>query len=1228
MQNQKFLAKLASDRRSWGILCVLIACFAGQSMFAEADMGERSFNVPSGRAVKTLKQAAQQAGVDIIFSARTVRGVNTPALNGVFGIKEAFDRMLADEPVSVIQHEKSGIIAIKPRERSQDLEPQNESEVNMNKDTKPSRLGLLRKSFAAALAALASQTVAQDGAEETEGDFYELSPFVVDASEEEGYRATSTLAGTRIRTSMKDVASSIQLVTSEFIEDTAATDAESLFVYTTNTEVAGLGGNFTGSSSAQGGGVFFSAARNNLADEVRLRGIAAPDTSRDFFPTEIPMDTYNVQSVAINRGANSVLFGLGSPAGILEYNLKSPMKANETTVQFRIGSFGGWRSIADVNRSLLDDVLKVRVIGLIEEEKFEQNTAFERDERVFAAVEYSPKWDKTLTFNTSYERGDIAASRPMLTPPIDRLTPWWEFGQLTVDPSSVQTDELLASVDPATGVKPLGPFGNTFQEGQVVFANPFSAQPGDGSGTPDAMQVFIRSDFLNGRDFDFAMAANAGTGSLRSNNPDFFGPGSDKFIDQTIADENIFDFRNRNAMGRTQVQWSDFDEFNFRVEKLFFEGDLGIELAYNNQSVDRGNIGGSAGARRGIGIDINETLVNGDPNPNFGRPFVATRVSVGESGSESETWRATAFGEYDFAEKFGDGPLRFLGKHTVTGLLENRIYDSYGTSFNLAAKPASFLNSFNRPLLDPSNWGPSSRSFQIVKYLGDRIDGLSSPTEAAPLIYGSASPNGQFPQDVSDGLFFVRDPVDGAGGAWQRGQSVDALTYFDNRDMVASSGSLNGLEVDSEAVVLNSSMLSDSITSILGFRSDTVKSRDEGLPTLPGGQANVNTPNTVRSRFTADDETSADTFTWGTVLHVNELPGIGDLLPGTVDLRLHAGESENFTTGVFLKNVWGEPLPSQGGTTEEYGFSMDFFDGKLSTRVNWFETAQANVPVRDISYWGIWLLPEKVYNDHTAAEIEAAGWVGLPQEVMDTANFVIGEPDPVTGKFVNATHEGAARSNVSDTQDVVGKGVEIEMVYNPTKNWTMMFNAARQEAAISNTIPGIRRLLEFIDPSWREAGELLTAAGGMSLNDRRFRWMDRTIDRALAREGALNQEVREWRVNFVTNYRFSEGMLDGFNAGGAYRWEDSAAIGASFDEDFELDFANPHFGPSNSNVDAWVGYTRKIFNDRADWKLQLNVRNVLDDDDLVPIVANPDGSIAVHRIPAPRTWQLTSTITF
>ena len=48
-----------------------------------------------------------------------------------------------------------------------------------------------------------------------------LTPFVVEGEELEGYQANSSLAGTRIRTDLKDIASAVTVITKQFLANTA-----------------------------------------------------------------------------------------------------------------------------------------------------------------------------------------------------------------------------------------------------------------------------------------------------------------------------------------------------------------------------------------------------------------------------------------------------------------------------------------------------------------------------------------------------------------------------------------------------------------------------------------------------------------------------------------------------------------------------------------------------------------------------------------------------------------------------------------------------------------------------------------------------------------------------------------------------------------------------------------------------------------------------------------------
>lgn len=81
---------------------------------------------------------------------------------------------------------------------------------------------------------------AQDELDEFSNDVYELSPFEVSTEGNNGYSATQTLGGTRIRTDLRDLATPLTAITSQFLTDTASKNNQDLLTYTTNTEVGGL----------------------------------------------------------------------------------------------------------------------------------------------------------------------------------------------------------------------------------------------------------------------------------------------------------------------------------------------------------------------------------------------------------------------------------------------------------------------------------------------------------------------------------------------------------------------------------------------------------------------------------------------------------------------------------------------------------------------------------------------------------------------------------------------------------------------------------------------------------------------------------------------------------------------------------------------------------------------------------------------------------------------------
>src|SRR5690606_37901457 len=190
-------------------------------------------------------------------------------------------------------------------------------------------------------------------------DIVVLSPFEVSAEQEDGgYLAETTLAGNRLNTKLRDIGNAVTVITPQMLQDLGATDNASLLQYTTNTEVGGIRGNFAG--VGDGAVLDESSHFGNPNSNTRVRGLSAADNTRDFFLTDIPWDGYNIDGIDLQRGPNSILFGQGRPAGIINARTAGATFAkNSTKITARYGSEGSTRTTIDANRILLPGELSM-----------------------------------------------------------------------------------------------------------------------------------------------------------------------------------------------------------------------------------------------------------------------------------------------------------------------------------------------------------------------------------------------------------------------------------------------------------------------------------------------------------------------------------------------------------------------------------------------------------------------------------------------------------------------------------------------------------------------------------------------------------------------------------------------------------------------------------------------------------------------------------------------------
>lgn len=539
-----------------------------------------------------------------------------------------------------------------------------------------------------------------------------LSPFEVQATEEGGYAAATTLAGNRLNTDLRDIGNAVSVITAQFIKDIGATNNETLLQYTTGTEVGNVYGNFAGT----GDGAFLdeSTKFTQPNSNTRVRGLTAADNTRDYFMTDIPWDAYDVDGVDLQRGPNSILFGQGSPAGIINIRTKQASFRNANEVTARYGSFGSRRTTLDVNRVLLKDQLAIRVAAVYNGEKYKQEPAYESQKRIFGAVRYEPGFLKQggarTILKATFEAGDVSSNRPRALPPIDLITPWFKTGtyqgaytlpgfdinlnpvgvgtartfnylnRQTFIPSQLQDDNTgatnhgqmrpLINGGPNSGryspyYNPwLGNFGSQFG-GILSFFNQDSGSAASQWVAEPKTVYGIGSNgaFDGGLALPFQRPTGIATMAAFAKNAGLPYALAGVYKDVALTDPSVFDFYHKLLDGPNKKEWQKFRTYNINLAQTFFHDQLGFELIYNKEWSKRGQLSLLSGERQAIYIDINSvygdgtaTGKNGEPysdgtaNPNVGRAFISDNglYGNGETTTNRESVRATVFATHDF----------------------------------------------------------------------------------------------------------------------------------------------------------------------------------------------------------------------------------------------------------------------------------------------------------------------------------------------------------------------------------------------------------------------------------------------------------------------------------------------------------------------------------------------------------------------------------------------------
>ncbi len=1161
----------------------------------------------------------------------------------------------------------------------------------------------------AAIATLSSATVlAQSTQEQNKEELLVLSPFSVSGSKEVGYVATSTLAGTRIKTDLKDLGASISVVTAEFLADTAATDAGLLLSYTANSEVGGMQGNFSGAENASNGRYYQSEARTNPQFNQRIRGIGEAALTRGYFRTEIPFDTYNTDNVTISRGPNSLLFGIGSPGGIVNNGLKQPIFGKDhIEITARYGSHNSARAEADINKELIKGRVAVRFSSMYDDEKFQQKPAWERDQRFYGALEavlFKNTKSRVLgatVLKANGEAGKVNGSPVEIVPPSIAYSNWF-----TPYPKSYQQYTGIAA--PTTVLAPseggtwqfqttFNPFLTSVESGintavhpayfrvpAIIYNMPNASQASIGLSGPDPLgevsdlrqlQGYLAAVQWNANRDTVASAGLTGTPGVQplvnaaggnpaaarlgvhqlygTNHPygEGYAPG---FAVPTLQNRNVFDYHNLVYSGGIDRVDKKFEARNVALEQTFFNNQLGVEFAYDWQAYKShqdflfgGGESDSAGGPYDIQIDINQYLLNGLPNPNLGRAYTRVpRVTLRNSRWERETTRATIFGEYDFGKKQSNW-MRWLGRHRVVGLFSDDRYDTFKEllydSWNSATENIASIANDNTLTF-------GRRRLRVGVYTSPSLLGLASMDDIRLQQMSIRRPQ---PGDSYEILYADVGAPTAAGRRAQSGQMQVVRAIGDQ--------SIQRQTIESQAVSWQSYLFNDHIVGLLGARRDKTASYDRKTeaqlgfsPVLADGTWNpAATQLTDQPVFTE----SGTTVTSSLIARFPEKLLFN--LPWDSNLQFHYAKSENFNPVGLRNDALGRRIAQPTGQTEEYGFLFDVLNNRLNIRFNVFKTTLQNISTgSSVDVGGFYL---NNINRYLAARRDGIPFsaarvlVGIepwPSNITSYDQFFTAFDNAIPAELravINPTYRdtdgnGVADlmvispvTNQGDTTDRVAKGYELEVTANITRSWRLLMNVSRQETVQNNTAPVDWPIAEQFLQSMQNAGILpllLDPTGAGLTRSIGSQWMqgDMANIRSLrAKDGVQVNEQREWRATAVSKYTFLAGRLKGFGIGGAARWESKGVTGYEtylLDGNVPVPNVNrPFYDNGTFSGDVFLSYERRLFR-RYDWRIQFNLRNAFGERDDVPVKTNPDGLVAVVRIPNPQVWSLTNSIRF
>lgn len=205
----------------------------------------------------------------------------------------------------------------------------------------------------------------------------QLDPFDVTSVEADGYLASNSISGTAMNTLLKDIPMTINVITSEFLDDAIVGDLERALDFNSSVTQTTRG------------------QINNQNALYSLRGFRNRNVLLDGVMGGDHLPRYLVDRIEVVKGPNT-LYGQSDPGGLVNMISKRPRSKDRTVITTRFGEDSTYGADFDINYAQIAPGVGLRVLGSFEDSEGWRWTDAHDSHFLAASTEWKPAENTTI----------------------------------------------------------------------------------------------------------------------------------------------------------------------------------------------------------------------------------------------------------------------------------------------------------------------------------------------------------------------------------------------------------------------------------------------------------------------------------------------------------------------------------------------------------------------------------------------------------------------------------------------------------------------------------------------------------------------------------------------------------------------------------------------------------------------------------------------------------------